>query len=171
VSLAATGVPRGAGHARFTTPGHAEGGCMMVTVRQILESKGYDVWSVEPSATALEGLELMADKNIGALLVMHEGDLVGVFSERDFARKTAQIPETSRDTPVADMMTSKVIYVHPDLTIEECMAVMTRRHIRHLPVIREGVIIGVISIGDVVKALIAEKEFVIEQLENYIRFG
>jgi CBS domain-containing protein len=115
-----------------------------------------------------EALQLMADKNVGALLVLEAGRLVGIFSERDYARKVILHGKSSRETPVHEIMTRKVYRVRPDDSIEECMALMTARHIRHLPVMVGEQVVGVISIGDVVKEIIEEQGFVIEQLENYI---
>ncbi len=140
----------------------------MKIVKDILRTKGTDIWWVPPHATVYEALGLMADKNIGAVLVMEDDHLVGVFSERDFARKVDLLGKTARQTPVRDIMTERVVCVRPDETIEECMALMTDKRVRHLPVLQNNKVIGVISIGDVVKAIISEQEFVIEQLENYI---
>jgi CBS domain-containing protein len=140
----------------------------MQTVADILEFKGYEVWSVGPDATVLEALKVMADKEVGAVLVQDGDTLLGILTERDYARKVVLRGKTSKDTPVADIMTSRVVYVRPDQTIEDCMALMTDKHIRHLPVLDQGEVVGVISIGDVVKAIISEQTFIIEQLENYI---
>jgi CBS domain-containing protein len=141
----------------------------MKTVKELLRVKGYQVWSIGPDATVYEALTLMAEKDVGALLVLdNAGQLVGILSERDYARKIVLKGKTSRETPVREIMTEKVVWVRPDQTIEECMALMTNKHIRHLPVMEEGRLLGVISIGDVVKDIISEQEFVIAQLENYI---
>jgi CBS domain-containing protein len=140
----------------------------MKTVRQLLRAKGYDIWSVAPDDSVYDALKLMADKNVGAVLVTDAGDLVGILSERDYARKVILKGRTSRDTPVREIMTEKVVYVRPDQTTDECMALMTDKRVRHLPVIEDDRLIGIISIGDVVKAIISEQEFMIEQLENYI---
>ena len=141
----------------------------MKTVQELLRNKGYHIWSIGPDATVYEALTLMAEKDVGALLVLdNAGQLVGILSERDYARKIVLKGKTSRETPVREIMTEKVVWVRPDQTIEECMALMTNKHIRHLPVMEEGRLLGVISIGDVVKDIISEQEFVIEQLENYI---
>jgi len=142
----------------------------MHTVGQILRKKGHDIWSISPDTTVYEALQMMADKNVGALVVLENGELVGIFSERDYARKIVLQGKTSRQTAVSEIMTSRVNCVHPEQTTDECMALMTAKHIRHLPVLDEDDrLVGVISIGDVVKAIISDQEFVIEQLENYIK--
>lgn len=140
----------------------------MVTVRQCLQSKGGEIWSIHPDISVYEALEMMAEKDIGALLVLDGEKLVGIFSERDYARKVILQGKSSRDTWVSEIMTPKVVYVRPEQTIEECMALMTDKHIRHLPVLDGERLVGVISIGDVVKAIISEQKFVITQLEHYI---
>lgn len=141
----------------------------MHSVRQCLQRKGYQIFSIHPEASVFEALVLMAEKNVGALLVMEEGQrLVGIFSERDYARKVILQGKSSKETLVREIMSSPVIAVNIDQPIETCMALMTEKHIRHLPVIENDRIVGVISIGDVVKEIIEEQQFVIEQLENYI---
>lgn len=140
----------------------------MKTVSQLLQQKGYNIWSIAPDVTVYDALELMADKNIGAVLVMDGENLVGILSERDYARKVILKARFSRDTLVREIMTEKVVCVRPDQSVEECMALMTAKRIRHLPVTEGNKVIGVISIGDAVKAVISEQEFIIEQLENYI---
>ena len=140
----------------------------MKTVGDILRAKGHDIWSVSPSTTVYEALEVMADKNIGAVLVIDHGTLVGILSERDYARKVILKGKASKNIPVREIMTERVAYVQPDQTAEECMALMTSKRIRHLPVMEAGRLVGVISIGDVVKAIISDQEFTIEQLEHYI---
>jgi CBS domain-containing protein len=140
----------------------------MTTVRDLLRVKGNEVWFIAPDAPVYEALTLMAEKDVGALLVLDGGQLVGILSERDYARKIVLKGKTSRETAVREIMTDKVVWARPGQTIEECMALMTNKHIRHLPVLEEGRLIGVISIGDVVKSIISEQEFMIEQLENYI---
>ena len=140
----------------------------MNTVRSLLQAKGYAVWTIAPDATVYEALRVMADKNVGALLVLEGGELVGVISERDYARKVALRGRTAHDTFVRDIMTAGVISIHPDQTVEECMALMTDNRIRHLPVVADGRLSGVISIGDVVKSIITEQGFMIEQLTSYI---
>lgn len=144
---------------------------MLKTVRQILDEKGYEVWSVSPDDSVFDALKKMADKNIGALLVLDGDELVGIISERDYARKVILKGKSSMDTPVRDIMTPRVLYIRANQSIEECMALMTDKRIRHLPVFDQDKLVGVISIGDVVKAFISHQEFVIEQLENYITVG
>lgn len=141
----------------------------MATVRDMLRTKGHDIWSISPDASVYDALELMADKNIGAVLVRDAENLVGILSERDYARKVVLQGKTAMDTPAGEIMTDRVICVRPDETAEECMAVMTDKKVRHLPVLEGDQLIGVISIGDVVKAIIPEQEFLIEQLEHYVR--
>jgi CBS domain-containing protein len=141
---------------------------MMITVRDLLKGKGNDVWSVSPEDVVLKALVLMAEKDIGALLVLEQEKLKGIVSERDFVRSIADTERCLIDAPVSKYMTKVVITVEPDQTIDECMRLMTANHIRHLPVIDAGHVVGVISIGDVVKADIAVKESTISNLENYI---
>lgn len=140
----------------------------MKTVREVLKEKGHDVWSIGPDASVYDALRLMAEKEIGALIVMQDGKPVGLISERDYARKLVLEGRTSRETPVRDVMTARVMGVRPSQTVEECMALMTDKRIRHLPVTDDGRLLGVVSIGDLVKAIISEQQFIIEQLENYI---
>jgi CBS domain-containing protein len=141
---------------------------MLTTIRQIIDRKGRDVFSVSPDTTVYDALTLMAEKNIGALLVIRDEELAGIFSERDYARKIILLGRHSKDVPVAEIMTSKVVCIRPEQTADECMALMTEKRIRHLPVLDAGSLAGMISIGDVVRAVISEQEFTIEQLENYI---
>ena len=140
----------------------------MITVRQLLQAKGNHIWSITSDASVYEALKMLAEKDVGSLLVIDSGNLVGIISERDYARKVVLKGKTSMDTPVRVIMTSEVITVGIDQTIEDCMALITDKRIRHLPVIDRGQLVGVISIGDVVKSIISQQEFVIEQLENYI---
>jgi len=140
----------------------------MNTIGQLLEAKGHDVWSLGPDASVYEAIELMAEKGVGALMVMEGPRLVGVVSERDYARKLILKGHSSKRTPVSEIMTTRVVYSQPGLTIEECMALMTDKRIRHLPILADDRVIGVVSIGDLVKAIIAEQRFIIEQLERYI---
>jgi CBS domain-containing protein len=141
----------------------------MHTVAQILQSKSqHTVYSVAPTAPVLQALQLMAEKGIGALLVMEGRQIVGIVTERDYARKVALFGRTSKETPVRDIMTANVMYVRPDNTNEQCMALMTENRLRHLPVLEGDELIGLISIGDLVKDIISEQQFIIRQLEHYI---
>ena len=140
----------------------------MKFVDQLLEGKGRDVWSVTPDATVYDALELMAEKRIGALVVLEGDGLAGLFSERDYARKVILEGKSSKDTPVRDVMSARVVCVSPEQTIQDCMGLMSEKRIRHLPVVAEDRIVGLVSIGDVVKAVIADQEEVIEYLEHYI---
>ena len=140
----------------------------MTTVRNILQSKGSDIWSIAPDTLVFDALKVLSEKNIGALLVVESDRLVGIFSERDYARKVALKGETSHNIAVRNIMTPEPVFVTPDQTIENCMALMSDKHIRHLPVLENNKLIGMISIGDVVKAVISEHVDTIKQLENYI---
>ncbi|MGL6045658.1 MAG: CBS domain-containing protein [Vogesella sp.] len=141
----------------------------MQTVRQLLERKSGELISVSPDATVFQALQIMAEQDIGAVLVMDMGDVLGIFSERDYARRIVLQGRTSAGTKVRDIMTSKVVYVGPQQSVAECMALMTDKHFRHLPVMEAGRVIGMLSIGDLVRATIEEQQLVIEQLVNYIR--
>lgn len=138
------------------------------TIDLILKQKGSDIWSVSPDQSVYEAIEKMADKQAGALLVISDGALVGIVSERDYARKVILKGRSSKDTQVKDIMTSPVVSVTPTATLDECMALMTSRRIRHLPVMEEQHIRGVVSIGDLVKWIISEQEETIRHLEHYI---
>ncbi len=142
----------------------------MKTTRTILTQKGRTVWTISPESTVLEALKKMADKNVGALLVMDENDehLYGIISERDVARKLDIQGRHAADTKVKEIMTKEIVALEPQHTAEEAMAVMIDKHIRHLPVIENGKLMGLISIGDVVKAVIKDQKFVIDQLVKYI---
>ena len=141
----------------------------MKTVAQILKAKPtQDIFSASPKMTVFDAIKLMSEKNIGALLVTDGDKIVGIFTERDYARKIALKGHSSRSTPVGDIMTSHVMYVRPSQTNEECMALMTDNRIRHLPVMDQGKLIGILSIGDLVKDVICEQKFIIDQLEHYI---
>ena len=142
----------------------------MKTVAEILKEKGSQaVYSIGPDASVFEAVALMAQKNIGALLVMEGDRIVGMLSERDYARKVVLMARSSKDTKLREIMTSSVIYVHPSQSTEECMAVMTENRVRHLPVLDDdSKLIGLISIGDLVKGIISEQKFIIEQLHHYI---
>lgn len=141
----------------------------MKTARQVLASKSTQaIYSIQPRATVYAALQLMAEKSIGALLVMEHGKIVGILSERDYARKVILMQRTSRETLVRDIMTTAVVYVRADQTTDECMALMTQHRLRHLPVMEDDELIGMLSIGDLVKDIISEQRFIIEQLEQYI---
>ncbi|NMM09744.1 MAG: CBS domain-containing protein [Polaromonas sp.] len=141
----------------------------MKSVADILNSKAdADVYSINPSATVFDALKLMADRNIGSLLVMEGALIVGIITERDYARKIALKGRTSLQTPVREVMTAAVMFVGPEQSTEHCMALMTENRLRHLPVVDEGKLLGIISIGDLVKDIISEQKFIIEQLERYI---
>lgn len=143
----------------------------MNTVRDVLKEKGSQVWSIQADAWVYDALKLMADKEIGALVVLEGEEVVGILSERDYARQVILKGRTSRETLVGEIMTRKVVYIRPDNTVEECMALMTHKRIRHLPVMDENRLVGIVSIGDIVKAVISEQQFMIQQLENYITGG
>jgi CBS domain-containing protein len=140
----------------------------MKSVRQLLSAKPRNLWSVSPSQSVFEALQLMAEKEIGAVLVLEGGQMVGIFSERDYARKVILKGKSSKETSVGELMTRDVLYVRPEQTLEECMALMTDKHIRHLPVMENDQLIGIVTIGDIVKAIISEQQFTIRELENYI---
>ncbi|MGQ0833821.1 MAG: CBS domain-containing protein [Gammaproteobacteria bacterium] len=140
----------------------------MITVRHLLDRKGRAVYAVEPEDPVLEAIQLMADHHIGALLVMKGDELAGIVSERDYARKVILLGRSSSDTPVWQIMSSPVTTVTPEQTVEDCMRIVTERRFRHLPVVEGKRVVGVISIGDLVKALIEDQKHTIEQLESYI---
>jgi len=140
---------------------------MMTTVREILKSKP-DVYAVRPDDAVGDALQLMAEKNIGAVLVISGDEIIGVFSERDYARRAALEGHTSRDTAVRSLMSSNVVSIAPTTTVDACMSLMTDKRIRHLPVIEGGRVVGVVSIGDVVRAVVEEQRFTIQSLENYV---
>jgi len=141
----------------------------MKTVAQILRSKpDQTVYTITPTASVFDAVKLMAEKSIGALVVMAEEQVVGIITERDYARKIILMARSSKDTPVRDIMTSTVMYVRPDQASEECMVLMTENRLRHLPVMEGGKLIGLVSIGDLVKDIISEQKFMIQQLEHYI---
>ena len=140
----------------------------MTTVRQLLADKGRAIYSVEPDAPVLEAVRLMAEHHVGALLVMSRADLLGIVSERDYARKVILLGRSSADTPVRDIMTAAVLTVLLEDSVQKCMQLMTDKRVRHLPVTEAGRVIGMVSIGDLVKAVIAEQQQQIAQLESYI---
>ncbi len=140
----------------------------MKILQRVLDAKGSEVFSIGPGASVFDALEEMAKRDVGALIVMEDGQVVGIFSERDYARKIILAGKSSRETPVRDIMTDRVIYARPDLTLEQCLALMTDKRIRHLPVLRGDDLIGVVSIGDLVKGIIEDQRFLISQLESYV---
>ncbi len=140
----------------------------MMDVKHILQHKPAGVWATSPHATVYEALELLAEKNVGALPVLEDGRLVGMFSERDYARKVILRGRSSKEATVGELMSTPVYTVGPNESIEACMQLMTERHIRHLPVIEGGLMVGMVSIGDVGKAIIADQRVVIRDLESYI---
>lgn len=140
----------------------------MISVRQLLQQKGDTVHIIYPEATVFEALKLMAEHNVGALLVLKEGELKGIISERDYARKVILHDRRSKETRVSEIMTEQVVTVGPEQLLEDCMSLMTEWRVRHLPVVEQGRLLGVISIGDVVKALISQQAFLIDQLTRYI---
>ena len=140
----------------------------MTTIRKVLEEKGYEVLAIEPGASVYSAIEIMAENGIGALMVMKGNQPVGLISERDYARKVILKGRSSRDTEVREIMASHVYCVHPDQTVEECMALMTEKRVRHLPVTEDDLVVGIVSIGDLVKTVIAEQRYIIDQLEHYI---
>jgi CBS domain-containing protein len=141
---------------------------MQKTVGQLLEVKGTEVWTISPDSTVLDALNLLADKNVGAVVVVDGGRVCGILSERDYARKIRLLDRDSRDTAVREIMTADVRTVSRDQDVNDCMEMMTDYRIRHLPVVEDEVLVGVISVGDVVKAVMAEQAFLIKQLEQYI---
>lgn len=143
----------------------------MATVSDILRGKGQDVWAVSPDDTVLSALQVMAEKGIGAVLVLEAGLVRGILSERDYARKVVLQGRSSANTPVKEIMTSRVFAVTPSHTVENCISLMTEKRIRHLPVMDGGKLMGVISIGDVVKMMLTEKSIIIDQLTSYITTG
>ena len=143
----------------------------MTLVKQLLRSKGSEVVTVTPDTSVYDALQTMAEKNIGALVVVEEDEVVGIISERDYARKVILQGKTSIKVPVQDIMTERVYFVYPENTIEQCMALMTDKRVRHLPVLENDKLAGIVSIGDAVKVIISNQEFIIEQLENYIVGG
>ncbi|MCP4308185.1 MAG: CBS domain-containing protein [bacterium] len=141
---------------------------MTKTVGQLLDAKGSETWSIGPGATVYEALRLLADKNVGALVIVEDDRVCGIMSERDYTRKIMLLERDSRNTAVSDIMTAEVRTVTREATVSECMELITEHHIRHLPVVEDDRLIGLISVGDVVKAVMAEQAFLIQQLERYI---
>jgi CBS domain-containing protein len=141
---------------------------MQKTVANIIDDKGHEIWAIDAANSVYEALEMMADKNVGALVVTSDGTFCGILSERDYARKVILASKGSRKTAVSEIMTPSPITVEPSDTVASCMQLMTDKRIRHLPVVDDGDLVGVISIGDVVRAVIEEQKFLINQLESYI---
>ena len=140
----------------------------MTTLKMLLKGKGHDVWSVHPDDTVLDAIKMLAEKDIGALIVIKDDKPVGIFTERDYARNVYLKGKSSLDTAVRDVMVAPVICVKPDQTVDECMALMTAKRFRHLPIMDGDELVGMVSIGDLVKSVIAEQQFTIEQMEQYI---
>ena len=143
----------------------------MHNIDTLLKDKGKDIWSIGPQETAFKALETMSQRNVGALLVIEKGKLVGIFSERDYARKVILKGKSSKDTTVGELMTPDVFYASPENTLQETMALMTAKHIRHMPVLKDDRLIGMVTLGDVVKQIISEQKFTIKELEKYISGG
>ncbi len=140
----------------------------MRTVQQLLDEKGHDIQSIRPDDSVFDAIQKLANANIGCLIVVEDDRPVGIFTERDYARNVILKGKSSPTTKVRDIMTTRVIFVQPEQTVEHCMAIMTDKHIRHLPVLRDEKLIGMISIGDLVKSIIADQKYTIEQLEQFI---
>ncbi len=140
----------------------------MIAVQNILRSKDATIFSITPGTSVYHALEIMVEKNVSSLLVMEEEKLLGIFTERDYARKVVLKGKSSKDTPISDIMTEKLITVTPATTIDECMQIMSSKYIRHLPVLENDKLVGLVSIGDVVKHIIEDQKFVIENMKNYI---
>ncbi|MDH3356486.1 MAG: CBS domain-containing protein [Desulfobacteraceae bacterium] len=143
----------------------------MRTVEQLLQVKGSDIWSIAPQATTYNALQIMAEKNVGALLVIEKEKLMGIFSERDYARKVILKDKSSKNTSVGELMTREVFYIDANSTLEESMALMTAKRIRHLPVLKNNQLIGIVTLGDVVRQIISDQQFAIRELEKYITGG
>ena len=137
-------------------------------VSQILKNKKEKIWSVSPRETAYDALQIMSDQNLGALLVIDKRGVVGIFSERDYARKVILKGKSSKTTPVSELMTKKVLYIDPGTSVEDCIALMTEKNVRHLPVIEKNQLVGIVTVGDVLKQLIEDQKFEIQELERYI---
>ncbi len=143
----------------------------MKTVREILDQKGREVFTIEADQSVLNAIKMLADKGIGALVVQKDGKTVGLFSERDYTCKVVLTGKRSENTPVGDIMSQKLLVVHPDTSIQDCMVLMTEKRVRHLPVVEDGRLVGLVSIGDIVKDIISQQQVVIEQLEQYIYYS
>ncbi|MFT6034281.1 MAG: CBS domain-containing protein [Arenicella sp.] len=143
----------------------------MTTVGNLLNIKGHEIWSITPDKSVFEALEMMAEKNVSGLLILENDKLVGIFTERDYARKLILKGKLSKSTKVGDLMTKNILYVETQNTIEDCMTLMTNKRVRHLPVLKSNRLIGILTIGDLVKQIISEQQTTINQLENYISGG
>jgi CBS domain-containing protein len=143
----------------------------MKIVKEVMQAKGSQLHKIRPDSMVLDALEQMAENEVGALLVMEGDCLLGILSERDYARKVIIQGKASKETPVRDIMATEVLVVNPDTTLEECMAIMTQKYVRHLPVLEKGAVVGIISIGDVVKSIISDQHFTINNLVQYIMGG
>lgn len=143
----------------------------MISVGKLLDNKGHDVWSVGPEDSVFDAIAMMDEKRVGALAVMQDDRLIGIISERDYARQVILKDRTSKQTPVKEIMTRHVYYTNPHQTIDECLVIINQRRIRHLPVMDNDTLIGMISVGDVVKEIIAEQKYTIEQLENHLSWA
>jgi len=143
----------------------------MTTIKQLLDQKGHDVLTIGPHETVLRALELMASRNVGGLVVTENDKPIAMFTERDYARSVILKGKSSSNTPIREVMSSKVISVRPEQTVDDCMAIMTENRFRHLPVVQDGKLVGLVSIGDLVKSIIDQQEFTIEQLKGYIASG
>lgn len=141
----------------------------MFNVKTILDKKGHEVWTISPEAKVIDALKLMADKGVGALVVMYKDRVTGIFSERDYARKVVLHGKSSIDTPVKEIMTFRIYSVCPETPVEECMALMTAKRVRHLPVVDKGKLVGLVSSGDVVKSIMSKQSNTLESLQNYIK--
>lgn len=155
----------------FTNHPAIRGVIMSITVTQLLNKKGKEIHTISPEATVFDAIKLMSELGVGALLVMEGSRLVGVISERDYTRKVILKGRSSNSTFVQDIMTKKVICLSPDNNIDECMALMNENQIRHLPIVEKGEVVGIVTIMDVIKNILSEKEFIIEQMEHYIAGG
>ncbi|MDT8384645.1 MAG: CBS domain-containing protein [Gammaproteobacteria bacterium] len=143
----------------------------MISVGKLLDNKGHDVWSVGPEDSVFDAIAMMDEKRVGALAVMQDDTLIGIISERDYARQVILKDRTSKQTPVKEIMTRHIYYTYPDQTVDECLVIINQRRIRHLPVMDNDSLIGMISVGDVVKEIIAEQKYTIEQLENHLSWA
>ena len=141
---------------------------MQISIRHILEVKGYDFWNIGPDASVYDALRMMSIKDVGALIVMQDDRMVGILSERDYARKVVLLGKTSRETLVSEIMSTNIFTIHPDQTVEEAMDMMTLKHVRHLPVVENDKVLGIISIGDVVKSIIYKQRQAIKDMEDKI---